>query len=217
MTGDRKNAEMHYLIALERRPAYAYAIAGQGHLALANHQYDKAIGYYLQADSLVNDYSFKEEMAEAYQLSGQKNKADSIIKWLVNAMSQDAEKGKADESIGHYADRELAYAYLKAGNYDKALQHALAEYNRRPGNIDVNEAVAWAYYRKGDYNKALPYLETAMKTNSKNPTLLCRAGLVYAKTNNKTKAKSILAELIAKNSGIEESLKIEGADLLRRL
>lgn len=217
VTGDLKNAEMHYLVALEQRPGYAYAIAGQGRIALATHQYDNAIHYYLQADSLVNDYSFKEEMAEAYRLAGQKGKADSIIKWVVNAMSKDAEKGEADESVGHYADRELAYAYLKAGNYDKAVEHALAEYNRRPANIDVNEAVAWAYYMKGDYDKALPYIKTAIKTNSKNPTLLCRAGLIYAKTNNKEQARSILKELIAKNSGMEESLKIEGVNILRTL
>ena len=97
-----------------------------------------------------------------------------------------------DENIGHYADRELAYVYLKAGNYDKALEHALAEYNRRPANIDVNETVAWVYYNERDYDKALPYMETAMKTNSKNPALLCRAGLIYAKTGNKEKAKSLL-------------------------
>ena len=94
VTGDLKSAEMHYLVALEQRPGYAYAIAGQGHIAIANHQYDKAIGYYLQADSLINDYSFKEEMAEAYRLAGQKDKADSIIKWVVNAMSKDVKKAR---------------------------------------------------------------------------------------------------------------------------
>ena len=97
------------------------------------------------------------------------------------------------------------------------MEHALAEYNRRPANIDVNEAVAWAYYMKEDYDKALPYIKTAMKTNSKNPTLLCRAGLIYAKTNNKEQAKSILKELVAKNAGMEEELKIEGVNILRTL
>ena len=71
------------LMLLQDRAAYA----------LACKEYNKAIAYYLQADSLVNDYSFKEEMAEAYELSGQKNKADSIIKWLMNAMSEDAKSG----------------------------------------------------------------------------------------------------------------------------
>ena len=217
IVGDLKNAEMHYLIALQKRPGYAYATAGLGRIALSSKEYNKAIAYYLQADSLMNDYSLKEELAQAHHLSGQKHKADSIMKWLISAMNQDAESGQDDESIGHYADRELAYAYLKTGNYDKALQHAIAEYNRRPANIDVNETLAWVYYMKGDYNKAVPYMETAMKTNSKNPSLLCRAGLIYAKTSNKAKAKSLLAESMAANSNIEESLKTEGANTLRTL
>ena len=79
--------------ALQHRPGYAYAIAGLGRIASASKEYDKAIAYYLQADSLVNDYSFKEDMADVYELSGQKNKADSIIKWLINAMDEDAKKG----------------------------------------------------------------------------------------------------------------------------
>ncbi len=217
MTGDLKSAEMHYLFTLERRPGYAYAIAGQGHLAMLLGEYDKAKAFYLQVDSLMNDFSFKEELAEAYRLSGHKDKADSIMKWVLNAMSGNIDKGQADESIGHYADRELAYAYLKAGNSDKALKHALAEYNRRPGNIDVNEAVAWVYYTKGDYDKAMPYIETAMKTNSKNPTLLCRAGLIYAKTNNKAKARLLLKEVVSGNSTLEKTLKLEGADVLSML
>lgn len=216
-TGELKNAEMHYLIALERRPGYAYALAGQGRIAIAAKEYDKAIAYYLQADSLVNDYSLKEELAKAYLLSGQKNKSDSIIQWLITAMNRDAESGKDDESIGHYADKELAYIYLKTGDNDKALEHALAEYNRRPANIEVNETVAWVYYMKGDYNKALPYLETAMKTKSKKPDLLCRAGLIYAKTSNKEKAKSLLEELMATHSTVEQSLKAEGVNTLRSL
>jgi tetratricopeptide (TPR) repeat protein len=217
ITGDLKSAEMHYLIALQKRPGYAYAIAGQGRIALAAKEYSKAIVYYLQADSLVNDYSFKEDIAEVYELTGQKNKADSIIKWLAAAMSQDAKSGQQDDNIGHYADRELAYIYLKTGDYDKALEHALAEYNRRPANIDVNETLAWVYYNRKEYNKALPYLETAMKTKSKNPTLLCRAGLIYAKAGNKTKAKELLGEMAKANSSLAESLKSQGLSILLTL
>lgn len=216
-TGDRRNAEMHYLIALQRRPGYAYAIAGQGRLALATKDYNKAIAYYLQADSLVNDHSFKEEIAEVYELAGQKNKADSIIKWLVNTMSKDVKSGQDDENIGHYADKELAYVYLKDGNYDKALEHALAEYNRRPANIDVNETVAWVYYNKKEYDKAMPYLEAAMKTKSKNPVLFCRAGLIYAKAGDKAKARLFLDGLADTNLSIPESLKRQSLSVLQTL
>jgi tetratricopeptide (TPR) repeat protein len=216
-TGDIKNAEMNYAIALQNRPAYAYAIAGQARIALASKNYNKAIEYYLQADSLVNDYSFKEGLADVYELTGEKDKADAITKLLISAMNKDAKKSRENENIGHYADRELAYNYLKVNDIDKALEHAMAEYNRRPDNIDVNETVAWIYYKKGDYAKALPYLEVAMKTNSRNPVLLCRAGLVYAKMGDKVKAKMILQQAFKDNPDISESLRTESRKVLKAL
>lgn len=215
--GDWKNAEMNYLIALQHRPGYGYAIAGQARIATAWKDYTKAIAYYLQADTLVNDYSFKEKLAEVYQLAGQKDKAGELNKWLINAMSADAKDGEKDDNIGHYADRELAYIFLKTGDYDKALKHAVAEYNRRPDNIDVNETMAWVYYKKGDFDKALPFLQVALKTNSQNPTLLCLAGLIYAMNGDKIKAKALLEKTMNQPSNISESLKTEAANVLKAL
>jgi len=216
-TGDLKNAAMHYEIALQERPAYAYAIAGKARIASAAKEYNQAIAYYLQADSLVNDYSFKEELVNIYLLTGQKMQAESISALVIKAMNSDAEKGLQNENIGHYTDRELAYAYLKTGNYDKALEHALTEFNRRPNNIDVNETIGWVYYNKGEYEKALPYLETAMKTNSKKPVLLCRAGLIYAKAGNHQKARSLLEESMRGEANIEQTLKKQGLNALQAL
>ena len=216
-TGDLKFAEMHYTIALDERPNYAYALAGMGRLAMAAKDYNKAVPYFLRADSLVNDYSFKEELVDAYSLMGQKEKADALSKQVIDGMSKDAQLGQSDESIGHYADRELAYAYLKIRNYDKALEHALLEYNRRPENIDVNETVAWVYYQKGDYDKAVSYIKAALKTHSKNPTLLCRAGLIYAKAGQKDTARTALQEALKNNPNISESLKSESAGMLKEL
>jgi tetratricopeptide (TPR) repeat protein len=185
-TGDLNSAKMHYTIALNERPGYAYALAGLARIALSSKDYVSAISYYEKADAAVTDYSIKQELAEAYKLSGQKQKAAAVSNAVIESMSKDAQSGRNDENIGHYADRELAYAYLKIDNYDKALEHALLEYNRRPENIDVNETVAWVYYCKGEYAKALPYLKVAMKTNSRNPTLLSHAGLIYEKLGIKT-------------------------------
>jgi len=216
-TGDVKNAEMQYKIALEERPGYAYALAGLGRIATSMKNYPQAIIYYLQADSTLNDYAFKEELADVYAQSGMKDKANEIFKSVIEGMSKDAEIGKKDETIGHYADRELAHAYLKVGDNEKALEHALAEYNRRPANIDVNETVAWVYFNKGDYSRALPYIETATRTNSKNPVLLCRAGLIYSKLGNKEKAKKFLQAGLEKNPNNAEQLKQDAMEELKRL
>ena len=185
-TGDLVSAKMHYTIALTERPGYAFALAGLARIALASKDYATAISYYEKADATVTDYSIKEELVEAYRLSGQTEKAAVLATAVIESMNKDAQSSRSDENIGHYADRELAYAYLKVNNYDKALEHALLEYNRRPGNIDVNETVAWVYYCKGEYAKAVPYLKVAMKTNSKNPTLLSHAALIYEKLGIKS-------------------------------
>jgi len=180
-TGALDTAAFEYAQALAYRNGFAPAIAGLGHIALVKKDYAKAIAYYQQADMLVSDYANKENLAEVYMLSGNIKTGDSIANVVVESMSKDAASAIGNQNIGHYVDRELAYAYLKINDYDKALDHALAEYNRRPQNIDVNETLAWVYYAKGDYTKALPYIKAALKTNSKNPLLLSRASLIFEK------------------------------------
>jgi tetratricopeptide (TPR) repeat protein len=101
--------------------------------------------------------------------------------------------------------------------YDKALQHALTEYNRRPNNIDVNETVAWVYYKKDEIQKAIPYINAALKTGSANPSLLCHAGLIYAKASDKIRAKQLLETALKNNPNIDLSLKEESAAVLKTL
>jgi tetratricopeptide (TPR) repeat protein len=132
-------------------------------------------------------------------------------------MNADSKKGENDANIGHYADRELAYAYILNNDNENALKHALIEYNRRPMNIDVNETVAWVYYKMRQYNKALPYIQTALKTNSKNPVLLCNAGLIYAHSGKKKLAKSALQEALKNNPNIDVDLKTESENVLKTL
>jgi tetratricopeptide (TPR) repeat protein len=166
---------------------------------------------------MINDFSIREEWADVYALTGQKKGADSLMEMVIDKLNDDEQSGRKDENIGHYADRELAYAYLKVNKYDQALEHALLEYNRRPENIDVNETVAWVYYCKKQYQEALPYLRTALRTHSENPVLLYRAGLIYAKAGNKNEAKNILKKALSTDSNITMLLKKEGFETWQSL
>ena len=216
-TGDLKSAEMNYQIALNERPGYMHAYAGMARLAMASKDYNKAIGFYKQASNDAIEGAFKEELATVYFLSGQKEKANELTGLLIDELNKNAQAANTDESIGHYADKELAYAYLSVNKYDKALEHALLEYNRRPKNIEVNETAAWVNYKKGDVSKALPFIAEALKTNSKNPTLLCRAGLIYLKAGDKEKAKKLLKDGTQNNPNINEILKAEVANAMQQL
>ena len=53
-----------------------------------------------------------------------------------------------NENAGQNEDHEMAHAYMGVDDYDKALEYAMEEYNRRPANIEVNETIAIVYYRK---------------------------------------------------------------------
>ena len=199
------------------RPDYPYALVGLAHVAVAANDYNKAIGYYQRADSIVSDNLVREEMSDVYRRMGQTEKADDILNTVVEKLSKDAQASAKDATLGHYSDRELAYDYLKLNDKDKALDHAMMEWNRRPDNIDVNETVAWVLYNRGEYAKALPYIKTALQTNSKNPVLLSRAALIYYKAGDKALAKSTLAEISLTNPYIDYSLKNQASAIINNL
>ena len=98
---------------------------------------------------------------------------------------------------------------------DKALEHAMMEYNRRPNNIDVNETVAWVYYCKGEYAKAVPYINVALRTHSKNPVLLSRAALIYYKSGNQQMAKNTMSETSLQNPYIDPELRSEAETIAK--
>jgi len=213
--GQMKYAEMYYTIALDNRPGYPYALAGLARVAVASKDFPKAIDFYRRADSESNDYSFKEALVEALKLAGQNQQSQSTAREIIEHMETAAREMAQGDSSGHYADREMAYAYLAVNDYDNALKHALLEYNRRPNNIDANETAAWLYYQQGNYAKALSYIKTALQTNCKNPTLLCHTGLIYAKVGDKTSAKNYLEEALKNNSNISAVLKTEAGQQLQ--
>jgi len=215
--GEMKYAEMHYTIALDNRPGYSYALGGLARIAVARKDYERAIKLYLEADSISNDYSFREALVELYKLAGDQKQSSSIANAIIDQMERAAKAMAAGDSNGHYADREMAYAYLAIHNHNKALEHALLEYNRRPNNIEANETVAWAYYNKGSYRESTSYIKTALQTNCKNPALLCRAGLIYAKAGDKRTAEIYLQQALKNNPNISPLLKEEAGQALKSL
>lgn len=213
-TFDLTNAEMQYRIALEERPSYAYALAGLGRIALSDKRHAQAINLFLKADSLIVDYSIREELADAYMQNGELDKAEKLTRKIFDDMRAMNNSQSIDDSAAHYSDREIAYASLKINDYGNALRHALAEYNRRPENIDVNEMLAWTYYSQGKYSLALPYIKKALRTNSRNPTLLCRAGLIFSKAGEQGRGNALLRQVISTNPNLAFDLRSEAVKTL---
>ena len=214
VSGDLPRAEACYARALANRPGYAYAQAGLGRVAAARHDYAAAIKDFRQARAEVKDYAFTDELVDLYRLNHQPEEAEKMARESINMLASAAQQANSDEAMGHYADRELAYAYLKINELDKALEHAKIEYARRPDNIDVNETLAWVYYKRGAYADAAKYIAVARRTHSQNPVLLARAGLILMKTGQAAEGHALLEKSLKTAPYLNPEVSAEGEKLL---
>ena len=181
-TGELDSAERQYKQALVERPDYAFAIAGLGRVEKARGNYASAVPYFEKARKLIVEYSFTDELTDLYKLNNEPEKAKKAEQEVIAMLGPGADADESSTTHGHYADRELAFAYLKMNDLENASKHAQLEYERRPENIDVCEMMAWVHYKVGNYAEANKYINKALRTNSQNPVLLSRAGLIKIKS-----------------------------------
>lgn len=214
-SGDLVKAEQLCQLSLSLRPDYAAAYTGLGHINLDRNNFKSSIEYYQKAVTLVNDQNAKEMIAKVYLAMHDKQRATELLNELINVLSSEAKKGEGDDEIGHYADKELAYAYLLLGKTEKALDHAIVEYNRRPDNIDVNETVAWAYYKNNQKEKAIPYIQIALKTRSCNPTLLAHAVIINQANGRVADAQQLFSVLQPSITCLDPDLKAELSSIMQ--
>ncbi len=209
-------ALLQYRLSVAARPGYPNALRGLARIAAFKNQQDSAIFYTENASQFSNDIGIKQALAEVYKTSDPE-KAETMMKEVIEEMTEMSRQAIEDPTAGHYSDRELAYAFLQNDNSKKALEHALAEYNRRPLNIDVNETVAWVYYKADDAGKAIPFIERATITKSRNPSLLCIAGLIFAKNGDTKKGRTFLYAGLANNPVLPQDLLEESKKVSQSL
>jgi tetratricopeptide (TPR) repeat protein len=214
VSGRLDQAAGYYQQALALRPNYAYALAGLARVAAARQDYATAITNLNLARATVKDYAFTDELVDVYRLNKQPAEAAKMAQESVAMLAEAAQQANDNEELGHYTDRELAYAYLKTGDLDKALEHAKIEYARRPDNIDVNETLAWVYYKRGEYAEAQRYMQVARRTNSQNPVLLCRAGLILSKTGQPAQGRALIEKAVKVAPYLNPEVTTEGENLL---
>ncbi len=208
-TGNLVEAEKQYQIALATRPGYAYALMGMGRLACLNGRNREGVEYFEKAKQAINDPAVYEELTEAYMLDNQRIRAEENAQSLVKILggAHDTLSNHTDlPQHGHYADKELAEAYLKINDLEHALVHAHLELQRRPDNIDVNEVMAWVFYKNGEATKALPHIEKALHTGSQKASLLWKAGNIYAQNNQEKKGNALINKALKINKYLRAEL-----------
>ena len=89
---------------------------------------------------------------------------------------------------------ELAQLYLKTNQLEQAFQHAQAEHQRRPENIDACETLAEILFKMGKSTEALPLIQTALRTHSQKPERLVLAGKIMAANGKSTEGEALIAQ-----------------------
>lgn len=214
--GKLDTARMIYQASLSYRQGYPYATIGLAKVARAEKKYDEAIEHTKNAIRTLSEASFVGYMGELYELKGDKDKAKEVADDVVDLL-QEAQKEETEETLSkHNANRELATAYMNAGDLDKALEFAKNDLQMRPENIDANELAAWIYYLKKDYPNAKMHTDKMMRTNAKNSNSMYKAGLIYTAAGDAAKGTQLKQDALKLNPHIDAKILNASAALAQR-
>lgn len=212
--GALEQAKQVYQTALTNRPEYPYAEIGLAKVEKAKGNFDTSIKHTETAIRIMSLPAFVDMLSDLYELKGDTKKAVEIRKDVVDLLEAAEEEANKDLLAKHNGARELAMAYLKNDQLDKALDFALTDLKMRPENIDANELVAWIYFLKKDYGNAKSHADKMLITNTKNPNTLYKAGLIYAKAGDMDKGNQLLADAKATSPYLDNNLTKYGNGML---
>ena len=164
-TGNLEKATEEYRTNLVLRPSYAFSLAGLAKVEQKKKNYDAALALLDSAAAVLPEFSFHELMGEIYTLQGDNEKAQKKFSEVLDML-------KTDEASGHRVSLELAKLYVKMNKLDEAKKYAMAEYEVRPNNIDVNRELALIAYKEKDTARFNEYIKAASRTGSKDPELV---------------------------------------------
>lgn len=202
--GKPDSANIIYRTSLVYRPGYPFALIGLAKTEKVKKDYAGAIAHTKEAIRAYSDASFVLFLSELYALQGDNKKADEVRQDVVKLI-EEGEKEEADNKLAkHNVNRELATAYMQAGELNKALERANVDLSMRPENIDANVLVAWIHYLKQDNAAAKQHIDKAFITKTQNAEILFKAASIYEKAGVKEKSNELMQQALAINPYIRE-------------
>ncbi len=164
--GKLDEAQNEYQRTLQERVNYPFAIGALASIEMENEKYDEAEKLLKEACAIIPEFSFYVQLAEIY-------KATDRPKLYQETMDEIFVMLQDDVDSGHNMNLEYADLHLRVTeDYNKALEYALLEYEKRPDNIDVNKMLALIYFEQDQKEKFKNHLVLATRTNSKHPDIV---------------------------------------------
>ena len=205
-TGNLDSAAIIYRTSLVYRPDYPFALIGMARVDKARKDYDGAIVYTKKAIGILSEGAFVSLLGELYELKGDATKATETYNDVVSLMEQADKEQTTNAVVKHNTSREMATAYLNAGNLEKAMVYAKTDLAMRPENIDANELISWIYYRKGDFANAKLHADKVLATKTMNGNTLYKVATVYASAGEVTKGNELMRMAMTVNPYIDQRL-----------
>ncbi len=212
-TGNLDSASIIYRSSLVYRPDYPFALIGLARVEKTKKDYDAALSYAKKAIQARSEVAFVALLADIYEAKGDVEKAKQTRKDVIDLLQQGQDDEPKDALVKHNVSREMATAYLNAGEPDKALQYARTDLNMRPDNIDANELIAWIYYMKHDYANARIRTDKMLATKTQNAATLYKAGVVYAAAGDAVKGNRMMQDALAINPNAYQAIGNENRTL----
>ena len=203
-TGNVDSASILYRSSLVYRPDYPFALIGMARVEKARKNYDGALDFTKKAIQERSEVAFVSFLADIYELKGDAAKAKDTRNDVIDLLVQGQNDEPKDALVKHNVSREMATAYLNAGELDKALPYAQTDLNMRPDNIDANNLIAWIYYLKGDNANAKAHADKMLATKTQNANMLYQSGAIYAAAGDGAKGDSIMHEALAINPNVDQ-------------
>jgi Tfp pilus assembly protein PilF len=173
-----------------------------GQLFLLQNSQDKAIREFKNALK-VNPRAFRVHAILGSIYEAQKN--------LTKAMFYYREALKVEPSFA-IAANNLAWILCETnGSLDEALSLAQLAKQTLPDVANIADTLGWIYYRKNVFTLAVSNLRQFIEKDPNNPIYHFHLGLAYWKSDEKQKARQMLAKAVrlkANFIGAEEARKV---------
>lgn len=162
-------------------PKDPYTHNDLGLVYLAKSRTDKAINHFKIAIELNPGYApAVNNLGSAYLGSKDFDKAILTLIPLTQNMLY---------ATPHFAESNLAYAYMQKGNLRKAEYHYLNSIDLSPNYITSLRGVSILYRNKGEFKKSLKYITKAIKISPAFGELYYQKGITLKNIGDTKKAK----------------------------
>ncbi len=191
--GRSSEADDQFEAALRVFPGYIHAHAGQGNVAAAYGDTDRAIELYTQVTERQPLPQYVAQLGDVYEAAGMRAEADRQYE-LIGVIEQ------LYQANGINVDLQMSLFFADHDTQiDEAVRQAMGALTAQPGSVYAADAVAWALHKAGRSEEALPYAQQALSQGTQDASFFYHMGMIQQSLGSDDDARDALRQALAVN------------------